>query len=406
MLASPRLSLLESRSGRFLAALGFVGVVAVAAVANHTALLQPAPQQDEPDFVEAAELVAAGGSPYDQEKYNYPPPFAELGAVVLERGGTPLFLGLMRAANLLAVAGLALFAAGFAGLSTRGRLALAAALVSLLPIVHYTFWIGNTTPVAAGLALAGWHLGRRRPLLGAVLVGVSVAFKPIALAGALYLSARWLLGARRGQRRVAAAIEALAWAPVTALCLLPWADELPALLRRMAAPPIFSPRNLSLRRVFDGFGIDLPASLITLAVLAVALLLARRRAADDIDRSYTAPVLALLALPVVWAHGFLFVLPLQIAAARLYWHRRTLRREPSWQNVAERWGLPLALALIQASANAGVEFAAPAAVRALIVLLPVLSPLGLLLYLRRAAVRRPEALLGASPGPSLDSALR
>ena len=40
----------------------------------------------------------------------------------------------------------------------------------------------------------------------------------------------------------------------------------------MAAPPIFSPRNLSLRRVFDGFGIDMPAAAVTLAVLAVALL--------------------------------------------------------------------------------------------------------------------------------------
>jgi len=390
VLASPPLSLLGSRSGRWLTALGFASVVAVAALANHTAILEPVPQQDEPDFVEAAELVAAGGSPYDQEKYNYPPPFAELGAIVLERGGIGLFLGLMRGANLLAVAGLALFAAGLAGLSPRFRFLLAAALVAFLPIVHYTFWIGNTTPVAAGLALAGWHLGRHRPLAGAGLVGVSLAFKPIALAGALYLSIRWLLDARRGQRRMAGVIEAFTWAPVTALCLLPWADELPALLRRMASPPIFSPRNLSFRRVFDGFGIDMPAALLTLAVLALALLLTRRRAVDGFDRVHTAPVVALAALPVVWAHGFLFVLPLQVAAVRLYWQRRALRREPSWQSVAERWGVPLALALIQASANAGVEFAAPAAVRALIVLLPVLSPLGLLLYLRQTAGRPPE----------------
>jgi hypothetical protein len=283
------LSLLGSRSGRFLAALGFAGVVAVAALVHHAALLQPAPQQDEPDFVEAAELVAAGGSPYDQEKYNYPPPFAELGAVVLERGGMGLFLAVMRGANLLAVAGLALFAAGFAGLSSPGRFALAAALVALLPIVHYTFWVGNTTPVAVGLALAGWHLGRQRPLLGAVLVGVSVAFKPIALVGALYLSARWLLRPEARRSRASAAVEALAWAPVTALCLLPWAGEIPALLQRMAEPPIFSPRNLSLRRVFDGFGIDLPAAAITLTVLAVALVLAKQRTVDDVECVHTRP---------------------------------------------------------------------------------------------------------------------
>lgn len=389
MLASPCLSRLESRFGRFIAALGFLGVVAVASLAHHEALLQPAPQQDEPDFVEAAELVAAGHSPYEQAKYNYPPPFAELGAIAIERGGTRLFLALMRGANLLAVAGLALFAAGFAGLGPRGRFALAAALAALLPLVHYAFWVGNTTAVAAGLALAGWHLGRGRPLLGAVLLGISLAFKPIALAGALYLAARWLLGARDGRSRAGAAVEALAWMPVTALCLLPWAGELPALLHRMAAPPLFSPRNLSLRRVGDGFGLDLPAAAIALAVLGLALLLARRRPVDEIDRVHTAPVVALLALPVVWAHGFLFVLPLQVAAAHRWWERRGCRHEPSWRTVAERWGIPLALGLMQASANAGVEFDAPAPLRAAIVLLPLLSPLALLAYLRGA--RSPAA---------------
>lgn len=382
MLASLRLPLLESRLRRLLGALGFSGVVAVAALANYTAILQPQPQQDEPDFVEAAELVVAGHSPYEQEKYNYPPPFAELGAIVLKHGGTGLFLGLMRGANLLAVAGLAIFAAGFAGLSIRGRFVLAAALVALLPVVHYSFWVGNTTPVAAGLALAGWHFGSRRPLLGAALVGVSLAFKPIALAGALYLSARWLLAAQKGRSRASAVLEVFAWAPVTALCLLPWAGELPALLQRMAEPPIFSPRNLSLRRVFDGFGLDVPAAVITLAVLALAIGLTWRRPVDDLDRVHTAPVVALLALPVAWAHGFLFVLPLQVAAARRWWDRRSSRREPSWRSVVERWGVPLALALVQASASAGVEFDAPAGLRALIVLLPVLSPLALLAYLR------------------------
>ncbi len=63
MLASPCLSLIEPRSGRLFAALGFVGVVAVAALVNREALLQPMPQQDEPSFVEAAELVAAGHLP-------------------------------------------------------------------------------------------------------------------------------------------------------------------------------------------------------------------------------------------------------------------------------------------------------------------------------------------------------
>lgn len=379
MLASPRLSLLGSRSGRFLAALGFAGVVAVAALVHHQALLQPVPQQDEPIFVGAAKLAAAGESPYGQERFVYPPPLVELGGFAVAAGGPDLFLGLVRGWNLLAIVALAIFAAGFAGLPPRLRFVLAAVLVAFLPIVHYSLWIGNPTAVSAALALAGWQVGRRRPLVGAALVGVSLAFKPMAIAGAVYLSLRWLGDEPRPRNRV---FEALAWLPAAALCLAPWAAELPALFHRMAEPSIISLRNLSFRRILDGFGIDLPAGAITLAVIALAFLLARRRPVDNLDRVHTAPVVALLALPLAWAHGFLFVLPLQVAAARRWWDRRSLRRPRSWQALAERWGVPLALALIQGSASAGVELAAPEAVRAAVILLPMISPAALLLYLR------------------------
>lgn len=393
MLASLRLPPPAARFGRLFFALGFAGVVGWAALVHHPALLQPAPEQDETVPFEAAQLVAAGRSPYLQEKYNYPPPLAWFGALALELGGTDLFLGLMRGVNGLAVGGLAIFAAGFAGLAPRWRFALAAALVAFLPIVHYTFWIGNTTPVAAALALAGWRLGAQRPLTGAALVAASLAFKPIALVGALFLSARWLFERPARARRW---VEALAWVPLTALCLVPWAAELPALLARMREPPIFSSRNLSFRRVLDGFGVEVPAAAITLAVLLTALWLSRRQPADELDRVHTAPVVSLLALPVAWAHGFLFLLPLQVAAARLYFDRRALRRPTSGRNLAERWGVPLALALLQASANAGVEFQAPAWLRATIVLLPILSPLALLAYLLRAGSKAPLQPASAS----------
>lgn len=323
--------------------------------------------------------MAGGESPYSQDRYIYPPPLAAAGAVALELGGTQLVLGLLRGANLLGLVALAVFAAGLAGLSPGWRYCLAAALVALPPFVAYAVWIGNPTSVAAALALAGWQIGKRRPLTGASLVGISIALKPLALAGALVLAARWWIEKGRSAQRT---IEALAWLPVTALCLAPWAAELPALARRMADPPVLSPRNLSFRRVFDGFGLDAPATAITLAVIAAAILLARRRPVDDLDRLHTAPVVALLALPVAWAHGFLFVLPLQVAAGRRWWERRARRANRSWRALAERWGVPLALGLIQGSANAGVEFAAPEPVRAAMVLLPMLSPLALLAYLR------------------------
>lgn len=353
----------------------------MAAAVHHAALLDPEPQQDEPVFVEAAERSAAGLSPYSQERYNYPPPLTALGALAIEAGGRKLFLAIVRTSNLLAICGLAIFAARFSGLSRRGVFALAALLVATLPIIEYALWIGNLGPIAAILAILGWQAGSRQPFFGALLVGTSMAFKPLALAGAVYLSARCLFVEKGvASRRV----EALSWPVASLLWLLPWASELPALLHRMTEPPVFSSRNLSLRRVFEGFGVDLPATTATIAVLALALWCARRLRIDDLDRVHTAPVVSLLALPVAWAHGFVFVLPLQVAAARKWWDRRSRWRLRGWRSLSERWAVPLSLALIQASVSAGVEFEAPPAVRSVIVLLPILSPLALLLYLRIA----------------------
>jgi hypothetical protein len=384
-------------SPRIAAVLGFAFVLSIALLCHRTALFAPLAQQDEPVFVGAAIRAAAGGSPYLQDRYVYPPPLAKLGAWAVAVGGPDLFLGLVRALNVVATVALVVFAAGFAGLPPLRRYLLAALLVAALPIVAYGLWIGNPTSVAAALALAGWRIGERRPLGGAALVGMSLAFKPVALAGAVYLTIRWLAESRRSPGRV---LEALAWLPAAGLCLAPWATELPALLYRMSEPAVLSLRNLSFRRIFDGFGIDVPAGAVTAVVLAVALLLARRRPVDALDRVHTAPVVALLALPLAWAHGFLFVLPLQVAAARLWWDRRELRSSGSdadlssrWK-LAERWGVPLALAAIQGSASAGVELAAPEAVRAVVILLPMLAPAALLFYLRRAS--RPSAPVAVS----------
>ena len=378
--SSPLVSPRFRPRARATAVLGFACVVAVGLIRHHSALLCPTPQQDEPVFVEAAAKMAAGQSPYAQERYNYPPPLAALGAFAVERGGPGHFLALVRGANLLATSGLAIFAAGFAGLAGIRRFTLAAAMIALLPIVQYTLWIGNLTPIAAGIAILGWRIGEHRPLAGAALIGCSLVFKPIALAGAVYLSIRWMTEPQGDTRR---RIEALAWLPMTFLLLSPWAAELPALARRMTEPPIFSSRNLSFRRLLSGLGLEAPASAITLVVIVAAVLLAYRRPVDVADRVHTAPVVALLALPVSWAHGFLFVLPLQVAAARRYWDRRALRQDRSWQKLAEHWGVPLGLAVIQGSANAGVEFAAPEWVHTGILLLPILAPTALLVYLRQ-----------------------
>ena len=360
-------------------ALAFAALLVVGALAHRRALADPEPRTDERVFVGAALAVAAGGSPYDHPVYNYPPPLAEIGGRLVDAGDPRRLLAVLRLLELGAMCGLAQLAAGFAGGGAGRRFLLAVLLVAAAPIVHATFWLGNLAAIPALLALVGWRCGEQRPVLGGLLLGSSLAFKPTALGGALYLTARWLGAARVDRRRPT---EALAWIAAATLALLPWLDRLPALAGRMLEPPLFSSRNLSLRRAAVGFGLDLPTPLLLVVVLAGALWLARRRPVDAIDRIHAAPVVALLVLPVAWSHGFLFVLPLQVAASSLWWRRRAARAgRMGPATLAERWIVPLALAAIQGSFAAGIELDVPGAVQALIVLVPTLSPLVLLGYL-------------------------
>lgn len=368
-------------------ALAFVALLAVGAFAHRRALADPEPRTDERVFVGAALAVAAGGSPYDHPVYNYPPPLAEIGARLVDAGDPGRLLVALRLLELAAMCGLVQLAAGFAGVGAGWRFLLAALLVAAAPIVHATFWLGNLAAIPALLALVGWRCGERRPVVGGLLVGTSLALKPTALGGALYLTARWLGATRAGRRRPA---EALAWIAAATLALLPWLDRLPALAGRMLQPPLFSSRNLSLRRAAVGLGLDLPTPLLFVVVLAGALWLARRRPVDADDRIHAAPVVALLALPVAWSHSFLLVLPLQVAAASL-WFRRSAARAGRTGPAAliERWCVPLALAAIQGSFAAGIELDVPGAIQTLVVLVPTLSPLVLLGYLLANAASRP-----------------
>lgn len=364
----------------------FAVVLLLGALAHLPALRAPEPLIDERVFVGAARSVVETGSPYRHPVYNYPPPLAHAGAWLITAGGDSAFLAAVRAANLAAGAALAWFAAGFA-VTTRGRrLGLACALVAAQPILHQALDRGNLAPVAAALALFGWKAGRQRPWWGSTLVGASLVVKPTALIGALFVTGRRAL-ARTGPRPHA--LESVGWIVAACLLVAPWWQELAELAQRMLQPPAFSGRNLSLRRALGGFGLELPAGWIAGAVLLGGLVAARAGRCGRLERIHVAAVLSLLALPVVWSYAFLLVLPLQVEAAARWWRRRAVRRSLGGAaGTVDRWGVPLALAAIQGSFAVGVEFAAPAQLHSALVLLPILSPLGLLAYLR--ATTEPE----------------
>lgn len=361
-------------------------VLLLGALAHASALRAPEPLIDERVFVGAARSVVETGSPYRHPVYNYPPPLAHAGAWLIATGGERAFLAAVRAANLAAGVALAWLAAGFAATTRGRRLGLACALVAAQPILHQALERGNLAPIATALALFGWALGRERPGWGSTLVGVSLVVKPTALIGALFVTGRRAL-ARTGARPHA--LEAVGWIVAACLLVAPWWQELAELAPRMLQPPEFSARNLSLRRALGGFGLEVPAGWIAGVVLVGGLIVARTGRFGRHERIHVAAVFSLLALPVVWSYAFLLVLPLQVEAGARWWRRRAVRRSPGGAaGTVERWGVPLALAAIQGSFAVGVEFAAPAQLHSAFVLVPILSPLGLLAYL--CATAEPE----------------
>jgi len=365
----------------------FVAVLLLGALVHAPALRAPEPLIDERVFVGAARGVLETGSPYRHPVYNYPPPLAHAGAGLIGAGGERLFLAVARGANLVSAAALCWFAAGFAATGRGRRLGLACGLVAAQPILHQALVRGNLAPIAAALALGGWAIGPRRPWRGSTLVGASLVLKPTALIGALYVTGRWAVS-RSGSRP--RAVEATGWIAMASLLAAPWWQELAELAPRMLQPPQFSVRNLSLRRVLGGIGLELPAGWIAIAVLIGGLALVPAGRFGRLARVHAPAVLSLLALPVVWPYSFLLVMPLQVEAGARWWRRRAIRGGSIGPaSMIERWGVPLALAALQGSFAAGVEFDGPAPLHSFIVLVPLLSPLGLLAYLCATTVPEP-----------------
>jgi len=382
-------ALLAARLDRLLArravALALLAVAVFAIDAGYLADREA--RWDERVWLEAGELLARGESPYGHRLYNYPPPLVELAVAAARGGWTRELVVALRAANLAGVVAIAALAASCAPWPPRTRF-LAALAAALSPIVGHALAFGNFSPLVAAAALAALALERRRPLLSALLLGAGVAFKPLALGAGLFLASHRLVAGPRRPRPWAA----LAWPAATAALLVPGAALLPAMLAR-EAPAYFDRHHLSLARALAGLGFPVPPAAVAIAVVGGALWLFRRRALGPREMVLAAPVVGLLALPIVWAHTLVFTLPLQLAAVGRLGERTAASRLSAGaldrRGALEIVAVALALAAIHGSAAAGVINDWPDPVQVFVSLLPTLAPAGLLGY----------CLLAGSPAP-------
>jgi alpha-1,2-mannosyltransferase len=287
-----------------------VGVLGVLAGVGGTLAVQRGHGYDFGAFYSAAEAVRWGDDPYRTAivpPYVYPPLVAQVGAVLPRASRTVAYRGLSVASALAAAAALGLVllyrARRVADDDDLPALALGLALLWVLPF-RDTLAQGQVNTLALlAVALALWFEARGRPVAAGVALAPAVLLKVTPAAFALWWLARRRTASLRG---LAGGVTALVLGSIMAGGWPFWASYA-RLLRGLAAgtpppglPPLDALYNLSLAgfcaRVLPS-SLAAPAALV--AVLGLAVLVARAAARAATPPAEHAALLAVLALVVV-----------------------------------------------------------------------------------------------------------
>lgn len=359
-------------AGRHLA--GVVLLASLLALRFAGAVFAPGPVQDEEVYAAAFSRVAEGLSPYQGLPFFYLPPFAAGGAFLVGLLGLPATLGLLRGANLLAMAIITWLASGALTLSWGRRVALGALFGALSPAVDLALAWGNLSPLAIAFWLASFLLWRRRPFLSGAAFAAAQLVKPIAAIG-MALIALHRPAAREEAKwppRWTAALAALALL-ASALAASPHLADFLGLAQGVPD----AGRSASLHHLLHCFGLEIAAIWLLPLAAAGAFAFLWRRPQDGPGLYAVAVVAGLFATPVVWSHSLLLALPLEAAALSEAWRRRR-----QGQGRVALAAVGAAVLAIQLSNGLGGIERWPLAVQGLFVALPCFAPLGLALYLR------------------------
>ncbi len=331
--------------------LAAVLLLALLATLRWPFLWNSTPLGDEALYLKAFEAVLAGNTPYDVKGYFYPPIFARGGAQLLDLLGSGGTLVVLRGLNLLGLALAFWLATVWLPLSIGRRWLAVVAALCLSPAVHAGLDLGNISFFIVGLALAGLFAWPRRPLLAGLLLGVSIALKPIA-AAAIPILAVHRPQRPAGRRHLLTAAIAAA---VTGALLLPISGLREMLSQEMV--PLAYARSFSLQRLFALFGIDLPRVALTLAAITLATLLARRWTMSSAQLLCFCVATISLATPLVWNHTLIVALPVQGLALAIVWHR--LAEGDVLRRRLELAVIGLGVATIHAGTTAGFDHLSP-----------------------------------------------
>ena len=348
-----------------------------------TLVFSTEPMVDEAVYLKAFRATGNGDSPFSVEGFFYPASFAVAGAWLLELLSERGMLAVMRSLLVLGVASIVWTSLAWFEATWIQRVVVGVGFLGIAPAVLLGMASGNASLIVIGLMLPALTLWRGWPIFWGVILGLTVAIKQ--LAGAAIPGLLFHRPAEGGRRHWISGGTAVL---IAGLLLVPSLRT----FGEMSSQPIASihlTRSISLLRLLDLFGMSVPPLLNFAVVSAVTVAVVRRQV---LDRPHLLALLctaSILALPIIWSHTLLLVLPLQVMSIQVaLWRRGSGERS----RPLERFELPLVIlgtAAIQLSDGAGAVNNQAAWVQLLPILVVYLAPIGLCWYLLR---RLPQLL--------------
>jgi len=372
---------LESASGSLrLDLVAIFGLMGVVLLRWHTYLLAPGPVFDELKYIEAFRAVADGASPFSVEGFFYPASFAWAGSLALATMGQTGVVTLMRAANVLGLVATVWLSVKWWPTSWARRLVVAAVFLTLAPAIKLALYLGNISFAVIGMMVTALSIWPRHPLVAGLVLGGSVGIKPIAPAAVLTLLTH---RPRRGgyQHVVAGLVGGLS----LVLVLLPVSQVLE--MSNQTIEGLIYKRSISLYRMLAEVGLQISPLVVALVITGVAVLLSRRLRMTESDFMCFATTAALLTVPIIWAHTFLLVLPVQVIAlmrAADRWRDASNNSGPDSHATIRRYEpilVILGVVAIQLSGGAGAFDSQPVTFRVLALAVPYLAAPALTAYI-------------------------
>ena len=351
----------------------------------------PSTLTDEMIYLGAFQRVIEGQSPFSEIGYLYPSATALVGAWALGWWEQGPILAALRIANILGLAVSVWIALAWLRGSWRLRVMVGGLLVVLAPSVGYGISSGNLSFAVSGMILYGLMCWRRRPGLCGVLLGLSVAIKPLAPVAILVLLVHRSQRNQRGLSNNGGA-RAHIWAATTAGAIacglilgLPHLEDLLTVDLAVRAS-----RSISIFRLIHLLGWQISPFLLTAIVAGIAATLARRQPLDRLHLMILSTTATLAATALVRPHTLLLSLPLQVAALTIGLARFS-RNRPRSRLEGNSTRLPfyelifvcLAIGAIQFAEGATAIDDQPAWIQWIGASLPAFAPILLLGYVHK-----------------------